>query len=252
MRGLVVIPTYNEAASVVAVVRGALDAADGYDVLVVDDASPDGTGALADDLAAREARVHMLHRPAKDGLGPAYRAGLGWGLAHGYDALAEMDADGSHDPADLPGLFSALTGADLVIGSRYVPGGGVADWPWHRRALSRGGNRYVRALTGSHVRDATSGLRVFRRPVLAAIGLADLQSDGYAFQLETALRAWRAGFRVVEVPITFTERRAGTSKLSRIVVAEAVWRVTLWGLTGPRGPTRVHPSSIAADRAAPA
>lgn len=245
-RGLVVIPTYNEAASIVAVVRGALDADDAYDVLVVDDASPDGTGALAEGLAADSARVHVLHRPAKDGLGAAYRAGLGWGLNGGYDALAQMDADGSHDPADLPGLFHSLAGADLVIGSRYVPGGRVVAWPWHRRALSAGGNRYVHTLTGLHVRDATSGFRAFRRPVLSAIGLAGVESDGYSFQLETALRAWRAGFRLVEIPITFTERREGTSKLSRTVVAEAVWRVTRWGLTGPRGPTQVHPASVAA------
>lgn len=251
MRGLVVVPTYNEAASVVGVVRAALDADDAYDVLVVDDASPDGTGVLADRLAAGSDRVHVLHRDRKTGLGPAYRAGLGWGLARGYEALAEMDADGSHEPVDLPRLFHALAGADVVIGSRYVPGGTVVAWPWHRRLLSRGGNRYVRAVTGLPVRDATAGLRVFRRAVLTTIDLPALRSDGYAFQLETALRAWREGFRVIELPITFTERREGTSKISRTVVAEAVWRVTVWAVAGPRGPRRVHPCSVAAGPGGP-
>lgn len=246
MAGLVVVPTYNEAASVVPVVTRALDAGSGFDILVVDDASPDGTGALADRLAADSDRVHVLHRPRKAGLGPAYRAGLGWGLDRGYEALAEMDADGSHDPADLPRLFSALAGADVVIGSRYVPGGGVHAWPWHRRALSRGGNRYVRAATGLPVHDATSGFRAFRHVVLETLDLRRLRSDGYAFQLETALQAWRAGFRVVELPITFIERRQGASKISRPVVGEALLRVARWGLAGPRGPARVHPGSVAA------
>lgn len=246
MAALVVVPTYNEAASVATVVTGALGAGDGFDVLVVDDASPDGTGVLADRLAADSDRVHVLHRTRKAGLGPAYRAGLGWGLDRGYEALAEMDADGSHDPADLPRLFSALAGADVVIGSRYVPGGGVHAWPWHRRVLSRGGNRYVRAVTGLPVQDGTSGFRAFRPVVLEALGLRQLRSDGYAFQLETALQAWRAGFRIVELPITFTERRQGASKISRAVVGEALLRVARWGLAGPRGPARVHPGSVAA------
>lgn len=246
MRVLVVVPTYNEAASLGGVVEAALRADARVDVLIVDDASPDGTGQLADDLADARERAAVLHRPRKAGLGPAYRAGLAWGLRRGYDALAEMDADGSHDPGDLPRLLDALGGADVVIGSRYVPGGAVADWPWHRRLLSRGGNRYARAVTGLPVADATSGFRVFRRVVVEAIDLETVRSDGYAFQLETALRAWRAGFRIVEIPITFTERAHGSTKLSRAVVAEAVWRVAAWGLGGPRGPRRVHPDSVAA------
>lgn len=244
MRALAVVPTYNEAASIVPVVRRALAAGTAFDVLLVDDASPDGTGDLADELAAESERVHVLHRPRKAGLGPAYRAGLGWGLDRGYEALAEMDADGSHDPGDLPRLFGALAGADVVIGSRYVPGGGVVAWPRHRQALSRGGNRYVRVATGLPLRDATSGFRAFRRVVLTSIDLQALRSDGYAFQLETALQAWRQGFRIVELPITFTERQEGASKMSRAVVAEAVWRVARWGLAGPRGPIRVHPASV--------
>lgn len=248
MRALVVVPTYNEAACLEEVVRQALGSDPRLHLLVVDDASPDGTGALADALAAGDDRLHVLHRARKEGLGPAYRAGLGWGLAHGYEALAEMDADGSHDPADLPRLLGALAGADVVVGSRYVPGGAVVAWPWHRRFLSRGGNAYVRTVTGLHLTDATAGFRAFRRVVLQAIRLEDLRSDGYAFQLETALRAWRLGFRLVEIPITFTERRRGASKLTKGVVAEAVARVAVWGLTGPRGPVSVHPASVAARR----
>ena len=232
VRALVVVPTYNEASSLADVVARALAVeADRYalHVLVVDDGSPDGTGRLADALAASDERVHVLHRPSKGGLGPAYRAGLGWGLARGYDALCEMDADGSHDPADLARLLQALEGADLVIGSRYVPGGAMRDWPRRRMALSSGGNRYVQLVTGMPVADATSGFRVFRRPVLEALRLETVRSDGYSFQLEMVLRTWRAGFRVVEVPITFVERRAGASKISRAIVAEAVWRVATWG-----------------------
>lgn len=244
MRPLVVIPTYDEASTLAEVAHGALRADDRLELLVVDDDSPDGTGRIADQLAAGSDRVHVLHRPGKAGLGAAYRAGFGWGMERGYDAFAEMDADGSHDPADLARLLRALAGADLVIGSRYVPGGGVVAWPWQRRLLSRAGNRYARAATGLQVADATAGLRAFRRPVLEAIDVASLRSDGYAFQLETALRTWQAGFRIVEIPITFTEREAGASKMSRAVVAEAVWSVTGWGLAGPRGPSRVHPASV--------
>ena len=242
---LVVIPTYNERETLPEVVARALAAPVDVDVLVVDDGSPDGTGRLADGLAEEHAAVHVLHRPRKQGLGPAYRAGLGWGLDRGYDVLVEMDADLSHDPGQLPDLIAAAEGADLVIGSRYVPGGGVENWPWHRRFLSAGGNRYVRAVTGMPVRDATSGYRAFRRPVLEAIALRELRSDGYSFQLETALRTWRSGFRIREVPITFVERRAGASKISRSIVVEALWRVLVWGLTGPRGASARHPASVA-------
>lgn len=245
-RTLVVIPTYNEHLTLREVVARVLAAPIEVDVLVVDDASPDGTGRLADQLAADDDRVHVLHRPAKQGLGPAYRAGLGWGLDVGYDILVEMDADLSHDPGHLPELVARTETADLVLGSRYVPGGGTRNWPWHRRALSSGGNRYVRVVTGVEVRDGTSGYRAFRRPVLEEIHLADLRSDGYSFQLETLLLAWRAGFAIDEVPITFVERRAGTSKISRAIVVEALWRVLQWGLGGPRRPDTRHPRSILA------
>ncbi len=246
MRALVVVPTYNEVGTLERAVSAALAALPDLDVLVVDDASPDGTGDLADVLAEADPRVSALHRPGKGGLGPAYRAGFAWGLARGYDALCEMDADLSHDPADLARLVGALDGADLVIGSRYVPGGGVVDWPPSRLALSRGGNRYVRLATGMPVRDATAGYRAFRREVLEEIDLATVRSDGYSFQLEVVLRTWRLGFRVVELPITFTERREGASKISRGIVAEAVWRTARWGLAGPRRAAPVHPRSVAA------
>ncbi len=245
-RTLVVIPTYNERATLAELVDAALSAPVDVDLLIVDDGSPDGTGELADELAAAHAGVHVLHRPAKSGLGPAYRAGLGWGLERGYDVLVEMDADLSHDPAQLPDLVAATATADLAIGSRYVPGGRIRNWPRHRLALSAGGNRYVQAVTGMPLRDATSGYRAYRRAVLEAIGLAELRSDGYSFQLETALLTWRAGFRIAEVPITFTERRAGASKISRAIVLEALWRVLVWGVTGRRHAGAPHPSSVAA------
>lgn len=241
-----VVPTYNEAASVEHVVGGVLAAHPRAQVLVVDDASPDDTGALADGLAGREARAHVLHRPGKAGLGSAYRAGFAWGLPTDADVFCEMDGDGSHDPGELPRLLAAVEGADVAIGSRYVAEGDVVAWPWHRRALSRAGNRYVRAATGLPVADATSGLRAYRRAVIETIGLETMTSEGYAFQVELALRAWRAGFRVVEVPIVFAERRGGASKISRRIVVEAAWLVTGWGLRGPRGPAGVHPRSVAA------
>jgi glycosyltransferase involved in cell wall biosynthesis len=259
VRALVVIPTYNEIATLERVIGGVLEAADGaaldVEVLVVDDGSPDGTGALADRLAADDKRLAVLHRPRKAGLGPAYLAGFAWGLRHGsggarlqgsYDALCEMDADLSHDPTDVPRLLRTLEHADLVMGSRYVPGGGVVDWPAHRRLLSAAGNRYVQLVTGLPVADATAGFRAYRRAVLEEVDLPSVDSDGYAFQLELVLRVWRAGFRIVEVPIVFTERREGASKISRAIVAEALWRVLRWGLAGPRRPGPVHPRSVAA------
>jgi dolichol-phosphate mannosyltransferase len=249
MRALVVIPTYNEIDSLEPIATGVLGADGGdhtVELLIVDDGSPDGTGALAERLAADDGRVHVMHRTAKAGLGKAYLAGFGWGLDEGYDALCEMDADGSHDPQDLPRLLDALAGADVVIGSRYVPGGSVVDWPAHRRALSTAGNRYVQAVTGLPVADATAGFRAYRRAVIENIELATVRSDGYAFQVEMALRAYRLGFRLVEVPTVFTERRHGSSKISRRIVVEALARVAQWGLTGPRGPQPVHPRSVAA------
>lgn len=241
---LVVVPTYNEQATIEEVVARVLATPIAVDVLVVDDQSPDGTGRLVERLAARDPRVHVMHRRAKQGLGPAYRAGLGWGLEQGYDVLVEMDADLSHDPGHLPELVGRTEHADLVIGSRYVPGGGTRNWAWHRRALSAGGNRYVRAVTGVPVNDATSGYRAFRRPVLEEIGLAALRSDGYSFQLETVLRTWWSGFLLDEVPITFVERRAGASKISRSIVLEALWRVLAWGIGSRRRVRPRHPRSV--------
>ncbi len=245
-RTLVVIPTYNEHLTLPEVVARVLSAPVEVDVLVVDDASPDGTGRIADELSAEDGRVHVLHRPGKQGLGPAYRAGLGWGLDEGYDVLVEMDADLSHDPGHLPDLVAGTQRADLVLGSRYVPGGGTRNWPWHRRALSAGGNRYVRFVTGVNVHDGTSGFRAYRRAVLEEIGIRELQSDGYSFQLEALLLTWRAGFTIDEIPITFVERRAGTSKISRSIVIEAFWRVLVWGMRGPRRPSGRHPRSVLA------
>lgn len=244
-RVLVVVPTYNEAATLPAVVERTVERTTEADLLVVDDASPDGTGRIADDLAAADPRVHVLHRPRKTGLGPAYRAGLGWGLQHRYELLVEMDADLSHDPDQLPDLLAGAERADVVVGSRYVPGGRIRNWPPHRRLLSAGGNWYVRAVTGMPVRDATSGYRVYRRAVLEEIGLAELRSDGYAFQVETLLLAWRAGFRITERPITFVERRQGASKISRAIVLEALWRVLRWGVRGPRRAGPPHRRSVA-------
>ena len=246
-RTLVVVPTYNERATLTDVVAGCLASDARPDLLVVDDNSPDGTGRLADELAAEEPRVNVLHRPGKQGLGEAYRVGLGWGLERGYDVLVEMDADLSHDPAQLAALVAATDHADLVIGSRYVPGGEIRNWPTHRYWLSAGGNRYVQLLTGLPVRDATSGYRAFQRHTLEALELGSIDSDGYSFQLEMVLKAWRLGFTIDEVPITFVERRAGTSKISRAIVVEALWRVLVWGVKGPRGPARRHPASVRAD-----
>jgi dolichol-phosphate mannosyltransferase len=247
VRTLVVVPTFDEAATVERVVQGVLacagDAARA-EVLVVDDASPDGTGAIADRLARRHQRVHVLHRPRKAGLGSAYRDAFRWGLSRRYAALCQMDADLSHDPADLPRLLRALRGADLVLGSRYVPTGDVADWSPARVALSRGANHAVRLLTGLPVRDATSGFRAFRRTVLDTLALDSVLSDGYAFQVEMALRAWLSGFRVVEVPIVFVERRAGSSKLSWAVAAEAAGRLPVWALRWPRHAPPAHPRSV--------
>lgn len=244
MRALVVIPTYNEAASLRRVVETIRETGRAH-VLVVDDDSPDGTGDVADWLAERDYGVHVLHRPAKAGLGAAYRAGFAWALASGYDAIGQMDADGSHDPVDVPRLLAALGNADLVIGSRYVPGGAVQNWPRRRQLLSRAGNLYAQQWTGLPVRDATAGFRMFRRRTLTAIGLDDVRSDGYSFQIELALRTHAAGFRIVEIPITFVERTDGVSKMSRAIVAEALWRVPTWAFQARGLPVAVNRDSVA-------
>jgi dolichol-phosphate mannosyltransferase len=222
----VVLPTYNEAENIeafVAAVREKLPAA--ARVLIVDDSSPDGTGEIADRLAAAEEAVEVLHRPRKEGLGPAYIAGFRRALAGGAGLVLEMDSDFSHDPAYLPRLLEASERADLVIGSRYVPGGGVGDWGPLRRAISRGGSAYARLVLGVGVHDLTGGFKCFRREVLEALDLDAVSARGYAFQVELTYRAIQRGFRVVEVPIFFRDRRAGTSKMDRAIVAEAVWRV---------------------------
>ncbi|NJP68602.1 glycosyltransferase [Streptomyces spiramenti] len=227
---LVVIPTYNEAASLPPLVARLRAAVPHADVLVADDNSPDGTGAVADRLAAADDAVHVLHRPAKEGLGAAYLDGFRWGLERGYPVLVEMDGDGSHQPEQLPRLLTALRGADLVIGSRWVPGGRIVHWPRYRQLLSRGGSGYSRALLDLPVRDATGGFRALRAHVLAPDLLAGVASQGYCFQVDLLHRAARAGHRVVEVPITFVERAHGDSKMSRAIVTEALWRVTAWGV----------------------
>jgi dolichol-phosphate mannosyltransferase len=229
---LVVIPTYNEIENLEHIVERLQGSVPEAHVLVVDDASPDGTGELADKLAAEDSHIHVLHRDRKAGLGAAYIAGFRWALAEGYDVLVEMDADGSHQPEELPVLLDALAGADLVLGSRWVPGGTVRNWPKSRALLSRGGNTYARLMLGIRLKDATGGYRAYRASTLSAIDLDQVESQGYCFQIDLAIRAIRAGLRVVEVPITFVERVHGTSKMSRAIVVEALWRVTVWGLTG--------------------
>jgi dolichol-phosphate mannosyltransferase len=225
-----VIPTYNEAANLGWIVGRLRRAEPEVEILVVDDNSPDGTGDLADELAAQDDRVHVLHRTAKDGLGAAYLEGFAWALDAGYDVIGEMDADGSHQPEELHRLLEALQSADLVIGSRYVPGGSVVNWPLTRQALSRGGNLYVRALLGISIRDATAGYRVFRRQTLEKIDLASVESAGYVFQTDLATRTIRAGMVVKEVPIEFVERVRGASKMSGAVASESLKLVTRWGL----------------------
>ena len=229
-RVLVVIPTYNEAENLERIVDRLHGSVPDAHVLVVDDNSPDGTGELADKMAAREAWVHVLHRPGKSGIGPAYVAGFGWGREHGYDVLVEMDADGSHPPEQLPRLLAALADADLVLGSRYVPGGEVTDWPWHRLLLSRAGNLYARLALRLPLQDATGGYRAARGELVDRLPFDEVSSQGYCFQVDWAWRAWRAGARVREVPITFSERALGRSKMDRSIVTEALARVTVWGL----------------------
>jgi dolichol-phosphate mannosyltransferase len=227
---LVILPTYNEVENVERILERLQASVPTAHALVVDDGSPDGTGELAERLAARDPRVHVLRRSAKAGLGPAYVAGFRWARAHGYDVVVEMDADGSHAPEQLPTILSALDSADLVLGSRYVDGGEVADWPAHRLLLSRAGNRYTRWALRLPLNDATGGFRAARGELIDRLPFDDVASEGYCFQVDWAWRAVRAGARVVEVPITFTERTFGRSKMSGSVVGEALVRVTVWGL----------------------
>jgi dolichol-phosphate mannosyltransferase len=227
---LVVIPTYNERDNIESILRRLREANPQAHALVVDDASPDGTGDIADRVAATDDWVHVLHRPAKAGLGAAYVAGFRWALERGYDVVVEMDADGSHAPEQLPGLLSALADADVVLGSRWVPGGKIVNWPMSRVLLSRGGNVYTRLALGMHLRDATGGFRAYRAAVLQKLDLDAVASQGYCFQVDLAWRAVRDGFRVAEVPITFTERERGDSKMSNGIVGEAFGRITVWGV----------------------
>jgi dolichol-phosphate mannosyltransferase len=229
-RVVVVIPTYNEAENIAWIVGRLRAAQPDVDVIVVDDASPDGTGAIADELAAADPAVQVVHRTAKAGLGAAYLHGFEVALAGGYDVIGEMDADGSHQPEQLDRLLTALADADLVIGSRWVPGGSVVNWPLRREMLSRGGNLYVRMLLGVRVNDATAGFRLFRRSALEKIDLASVQSTGYVFQTDLVARVLAAGMVVREVPIEFVERVRGDSKMSGAVAAESLRRITVWGL----------------------
>jgi dolichol-phosphate mannosyltransferase len=231
-----ILPTYNEAENIDALVRAAHTQLEstgvGHTILVVDDGSPDGTGQVADRLAADLAPVRVLHRPRKDGLGRAYLAGFAMALAAGAELILEMDSDFSHDPADLPRLIAASEAADLVLGSRYVPGGGITEWGRLRRLVSRGGSAYARILLGVPVRDLTGGFKCFHRRVLEAIDLEHVHADGYGFQIELTYKAVKAGFTVAEVPILFRERRVGSSKMNARIALEAVWKVPALRLRG--------------------
>jgi dolichol-phosphate mannosyltransferase len=227
-RYLVCVPTYNERANLPLIVPAILEQDPRLEVLVIDDSSPDGTGELADTIAAANPRVHVLHREAKEGLGRAYLAGFRWALDRGYEFILEMDADFSHDPKFLPLFIEASRQADLVIGSRYKQGVNVINWPISRLLLSLGANQYARMITGLPISDSTGGFKCFRREVLAAIDFSRVRSNGYAFQIEMSYRAWRKGCRIVEIPIVFTDRVEGQSKMSKRIVREAVWMV--WSL----------------------
>ncbi|GGK37457.1 dolichol-phosphate mannosyltransferase [Pilimelia terevasa] len=228
-RVLVVIPTYNEVDNVRQITGRVRAAAPDVDILIADDNSPDGTGAVADELAAADKQVHVLHRTDKQGLGAAYIAGFRWAREHDYDAVVEMDADGSHAPEELPKLLAAAADADVVVGSRWVRGGQVVDWPMHRLVLSRGANFYTRMMLGMPLHDATAGYRLYRMAVLDKIDLSAVESQGYCFQVDLSWRAFRAGFRFAEVPIRFVERERGVSKMSSSIIGEAMWKVAVWG-----------------------
>ena len=233
LQATVCLPTYNERENVERMVRTLHGL--GVHVLVIDDSSPDGTGEIADRLAHELDGVSVLHRPTKEGLGPAYVAGFRRALADGAELILEMDCDFSHDPADVPRLISAADDADLVLGSRYVPGGGTSNWGLLRRFISRGGSLYAQLILGLHVRDLTGGFKCYRRAVLEALPLDEIHSKGYAFQIETTYRAHRKGFRVREIPITFVDRVEGGSKMSRAIVAEGFWKVPVLRVEALRG-----------------
>ena len=228
---LVVIPTYNEVDNIVPIVERTLAAAPTADVLIVDDNSPDGTGDLGDKLSETHDGVHVLHRERKQGLGVAYRAGFDWALKRDYESVVEMDADGSHQPEDVPRLLDGLEVADVALGSRWVPGGGAENWPWRRELLSRSGNLYARMALGLKLRDVTGGFRAFRRKALEGLPLDGIESRGFCFQVDLARRAEDAGMRAVEVPIVFRERERGRSKMSLGIITEALWRITGWAFS---------------------
>jgi dolichol-phosphate mannosyltransferase len=231
-RVIIVMPTYNERQNLENMAGRIRSATPDVDLLVVDDNSPDGTGDLADKLAETDSHVHVMHRTEKAGLGRAYIAGFNWALEHGYDLIIEMDADGSHRPEDLPRLLEAVqAGADAVIGSRYVPGGSVVNWPKNREILSKGANIYVRLMLGTRLRDATGGYRVYRAATLRKIDLNNVESAGYSFQVDLTLRVLQAGLKITEVPITFVERELGASKMSNAVIRESFIRVAQWGMS---------------------
>jgi dolichol-phosphate mannosyltransferase len=242
-RVVVVMPTYNERQNLEGMATRIRESVPDADLLVVDDNSPDGTGDLADKLAEADAHVHVMHRTEKAGLGRAYVAGFTWALDNGYDLIVEMDADGSHRPEDLPKLLVAVTKADAVIGSRYVPGGTVVNWPKSREILSRGANIYNRLMLGVRIKDATGGFRVYRSSTLRKIDLTSIDSAGYCFQIDMTLRVLQAGLVLTEVPITFVERELGASKMSNAVIIEAFTRVAQWGISA-----RLHGHSAAAVR----
>jgi dolichol-phosphate mannosyltransferase len=227
---LVIIPTYNERDNIVPLVQRVLATGADADILIVDDSSPDGTGAIADGLAGVHPEIHVLHRTDKSGLDAAYLAGFSWGLARDYDAIVEMDADGSHHPEYLPGMLALLDDNDLVLGSRWVPGGKVENWPLRREILSRGGSWYTRGALGIRVADTTGGYRAFRASALRSLDLAEVESHGYCFQVDLLWRALQKGLRVVETPITFTERTHGVSKMSGSIVRESLVKVTRWAV----------------------
>ena len=229
-RVAVIMPTYQERQNLEAIAGRLRAAVPHADLLVVDDNSPDGTGDLADKLAETDTHIQVLHRTVKAGLGPAYTAGFRWALDRGYDAVVEMDADGSHQPEQLPQLLAALDGADAVIGSRWIPGGRLLNWPKSREILSRGANVYTRLMLGLGVRDATAGFRAYRASTLRTISLDQVESAGYCFQIDLTNRVAEAGLKITEVPITFVEREHGSSKMSNDIILEAFWRVAQWGV----------------------